>query len=503
MHLVRGVILVAVAGLGPGCGSRSELVDRIPCVTTADCAVSDLCQPVHCVAGHCEPAPPVTCDDRDPCTEDLCLPETGQCNFRPYSYDLDGDGHRGPRPGFLPGAPGACGDDCNDQAAEARPGGVERCDGLDNDCNGVVDDGAEFAPTSYPPVQVSSSALRLGSAGAMSFDGAFYGATFTGVSTKARGYFQGLTRSGSPTVGPLPLTNVGSDSYAGPLVWTGSMFATAWEDRRSHDYEIYFNRLDREGKKLGPDLRVSFGDDFSLHPDLLWNGREFMVVWDDQRDGEPRIWGQRIGLDGELLGDNVALTTDSLGESPSLVQGATRLGLVFKRGGLEEQTIAFRTVAPDFSEVGDLITVSSPGSVDPNAVFSGDRFVVVWSRYGSAGPGDAIWGATLKETGELLQSERPVTYGASFARTQSLLALGDRVLLVWAAEASDNYDLWAKLLTTDLMELTPAMALALTPGDSIGPLAAFGPDGDVGVLFDDQSSGTWQTYFSRLSCLPP
>ena len=32
------------------------------------------------------------------------------------------------------------GDDCNDEAAAAKPGGVEICDGLDNDCNSIVDD---------------------------------------------------------------------------------------------------------------------------------------------------------------------------------------------------------------------------------------------------------------------------------------------------------------------------------------------------------------------------
>jgi hypothetical protein len=497
-------LMVLTARLGAGCGSRSPLDEQVPrpCSTTQDCLTEDLCQPARCVAGYCQPAPPVVCDDQDPCTEDLCEPDTGRCSFRPYSYDLDGDGHRAPRPGYLPGAPGSCGDDCNDQSPLARPGGVETCDGLDNDCNGVVDDLAAFVPGSQQPVQVSGSELRLGSTGALTFNGQVYGATYTGLSTKSRGYFTGLTRSGSPALGAQPLTNVGSDSYAGPLVWTGSIFATAWEDRREGNYEIYFNRLDPQGKKLGSDLRVSVGEDFSLHADLAWNGREFLVVWDDQREGEPRIWGQRIGLGGELVGQNVKLTPDAVGESPVLVQGRTRLGLVFKRGGLAEQTIAFRTIAEDFSELGDLVGVSSPGSVDPGAVFSGDRFVVVWSRYASASPGDSIWGATLTETGEILESERRVTEGASFARSQSLLALGDRLLLIWAAEAGDNYDLYTKLLKLDLGALTPSVALTRTAGDAIGPTAAFGPSGDVGVLFDDQSSGTWQSYFTRLTCVP-
>jgi hypothetical protein len=508
VHLARRGLPKALAVLGVticlGCGARSPLAEHafVPCKTTDDCPLDDLCQPSHCEAGYCRPDPPVVCDDQDPCTEDVCVPDTGLCDFRPYSYDLDRDGHRAPRPGYAPGAPGSCGDDCNDQSPLAFPGGVEVCDGLDNDCNGVVDDLAGFAPGTGPPVQVSSSAFRLGSSGALAFDGQLYGATYTGLDTKSHGYFTGLARDGGPALASLALTNVGSDAYAGPLIWTGSMFATAWEDRRSGDYEIYFNRLDPQGKKLGPDLRVSNAPEFSLHPSLTWNGREFLLVWDDQRDGDLRIFGQRISIEGKLVGENVRLSPDAEGESPILVQGQTKLGLFFTLGGLAEQIIAFRTLAPDFSELGELVRVSSAVSVLPSAVFSGDRFVVVWSRKLGIDPGDSIWGAALSEAGEVMVSERRVTVGSSFARTQSILGLGDRLLLVWAAEVTDRYDLYAKLLRPDLAELTPASLLARTGSHSISPTAAFGPRGDVGVLFDGQSTGTWQSYFTRLTCVP-
>ncbi|MEI9949564.1 MAG: hypothetical protein WDO74_11430 [Pseudomonadota bacterium] len=86
------------------------------------------CARAECREGSCVPLPAIVCDDHDACTEDACDGQSGQCSFTPATLDLDGDGHRSPKPGFAPGAPGACGDDCDDRSASAHPGGSEACD---------------------------------------------------------------------------------------------------------------------------------------------------------------------------------------------------------------------------------------------------------------------------------------------------------------------------------------------------------------------------------------
>jgi hypothetical protein len=76
------------------------------------------------------------------------------------------------------------------------------------------------------------------------------------------------------------------------------------------------------------------------------------------------------------------------------------------------------------------------------------------------------------------------------------------VQLVFADDKDQNvgYELYAKQLSRDLVPLEAELRLTFAKGDSVGPLAAFGPSGDIGVLFDDYRDGYAHVYFARLGC---
>ena len=113
--------------------------------STASCSLAGLDHfRVGSCAGNC--AQLNTRDGLDPsgCHAWQC-DATGEFCELPRTVDRDHDGF----------SPIACGGtDCNDQDRDSVQGAVETCDGLDNDCNGIVDDVtmASSAPTPVPVV---------------------------------------------------------------------------------------------------------------------------------------------------------------------------------------------------------------------------------------------------------------------------------------------------------------------------------------------------------------
>lgn len=515
-----GAILFAACG-------RTELPvpDPLPatpeCFVDDDCpAIADRCSPVVCElvpgmiggGGLCVAQDPVDCDDDDVCTDDMCNPETGACEHTSAALDLDGDGYLGPISGQTAGASGACGDDCDDSNPSAFPGGLEVCDGVDNDCNGIIDDNASFIPLQDEPTRISGDVAPT-APGGLAYSGSSYAAIYSGSTNGFHVYQSMLTDQGQPIdPGEHLLTEVSGDSGGGPIVWVGDRYGVAWSDRRDGDYETYFSVLKEDGKKTLPDVRLSFAPGFSINAALAFDGKSFIVAWQDDRYGPFDVYAQRVSIDGVPIGDNVQLTDDGPGnESPSIAVGDTTVGVAWSGGNAVERFIQFRTYDGDLAPSSSLIRVTT-GQTE--AVYP----TLVWNKAHDGQPGSyvlawfdrtanpkAIYATVLSEAGETLIPARAVTSPGAFrSRYPFMRPLGDRLLLVYSddRDQNDGYELYARMISASLEPIGPEQRLTDAPKDSLYPVASFGPEGEVGILFrDDRSGGKHHEYFMRLGCV--
>ena len=107
------------------------------CQGTRKCAIAGL---TACSA----PVPATeTCNNLDDNCDGLTDPPNA-AGCTTYYADNDGDGFGGGKGDCLcanPGLETTQGGDCNDTSSAIHPGAKELCDGYDNDCNGITDDG--------------------------------------------------------------------------------------------------------------------------------------------------------------------------------------------------------------------------------------------------------------------------------------------------------------------------------------------------------------------------
>ncbi len=527
--LVKTRLGLQAAGLGfvlaivaQGCGARSELQ---PCQRDADCATLDWCATWACQYDEtihdkaCVAVQHTTCDDGDPCTTDACDKKTGACSNVPLTLDLDGDGHRGPLAGHQPGDPGSCGDDCDDTDPRAFPGNKEVCDGVDNDCDGIIDNGASYVPTLGSEFQLSKPSFDWAEPdsfvrGAATGDVrilATYDATLAGQLSP---FLQPLDATGKPAVEPSVLTGTDAAGSGTSVAWTGDCFGIAWSDRRDGNYEVYFALLDPTGKKMAPgDERITVSDGFSLYPSLVWTGQNFAMVWQEERsNGDFKLQGQRIGLDGKLIGNVVTLTSGATDDQgPSLAAGRTELGLVWVRRNGTAQSIVFE---PFGFDLGQLPSAPKPVSLTTPAMDGegssiaydkkNDRYVVAF--FDASPTKRTVYGALAGKDGSVVMPAVNVGQSPAQTRDVSLLALGDRVLFVYADDRDQNsgYELYAHTLAADLSsELSAPARVTAAPGDSIAPVLAFAADGTVLVMFRDDRGPNPAVFETGLKCVLP
>ena len=105
----------------PGKCSPAE---QLPCQSSADCPADQVCQWIN-------GCPICECASEDPtCTCPMCAPAANGWCVPAGCVDRDGDGFCGTQ-------------DCDDANSAVFPGAAEPCDGIDNDCDGQVDEACQ------------------------------------------------------------------------------------------------------------------------------------------------------------------------------------------------------------------------------------------------------------------------------------------------------------------------------------------------------------------------
>ena len=506
-------------GTGALGGTGGTSVPQHECATTAECPVLDPCAPPTCrldgtgsnAVLRCV-AMPLDCNDQNPCTRDECDSLTG-CTHEP-PRDEDGDGYIGEAP---EGAPAECGggEDCDDTRANVHPFANEICDGLDNDCNGGIDENDAYTFVRVAPVPISPPERGRATHGGLVFGEEAYAVSYNTTASPKRAFFKLITPFGQDASTEDEVSRINADAYAGTIEWSGENFFTAFSDaRQSGNYEVYAARYRSDGVKVQSDIRLTDAPDFSLNAAAVWTGDEYVVAWDDRRarrdGGVPQIFARRFSELGMPVGSEVLITSaGEWGEYPALALGDDRIGLAYVTVGADGVShVRFRALDSSFGQVGSLVDVpgSSSASYASIAVAAGQFFVSWAFTFAASMPGGAVHMATVSETSGAVVGGGPVTAGFTFVRGSTLVSLGNRVLVFYSGAGPDGaYELYGSTVGDNLLPTSPTR-LTFSDALSLFPFAARGPDGTVGIVFDEDRETpptSRRPHFMSVGCLPP
>jgi len=292
-----------------------------------------------------------------------------------------------------------------------------------------------------------------------------------------------------------------NNQYEPDIAFDGVNFMVVWHDYRGGVYpDIYGARVDTAGGVLDPDgIPVSVHANEQAWVDVALDGAEYLLVWEDQRDGVNwDIFGTRIDANGTILDlDGIAISTAAgRQERPAVTYGGGRFFVAWSdyrdsQWDIYGTRVSTAGVVEDDAAEG--IAISKPTNTQsrPDVAYGGGYFLTVWQD--NRGGVYDIYGARVAAaTGALADAGGIAISTAINEQTNPAVAFnGTRFLAVWEDTRGGAYDVYAsRVQTTGAVQDAAGLAVSTAAADQEKPVVA--SDGATWLVAwqDERNSGT-------------
>ncbi len=294
-------------------------------------------------------------------------------------------------------------------------------------------------------------------------------------------------------------------------------FVICWTDGRNDFGDIYAQRYSNSGEPLGTNFRVNE----DARSRTQWNpaiamdtGGNFVICWGDYRNGNWDIYAQRYSSSGDKLGGNFLVndypgtTGYCEGYSPAIAMDAGGDFIIcwqdYRNGDGD-------IYAQRYSSTGDPLGANFRVNDDVGASFQyypsiamdadGD-FAICWQDLRN-GDGD-IYAQRYSSTGDPLGANFQVNddVGSSWQRYPSVAMEGDGGFVIcWEDERNDNWDIYAQRYSSTGDPLGANFQVNDDVGSSWQWLPSIAMEGDGGfiICWQDLRNGDLDIYAQRYS----
>jgi hypothetical protein len=270
---------------------------------------------------------------------------------------------------------------------------------------------------------------------------------------------------------------------------------------------IVGQRVLTAGALMGPMLAISTPVDDQRQPVVAYNSidDEYLVVWHDRRAGNLDIWGQRVGLDGSLLGGSFAICSDTSPQlSPHVAYNLdTNQYLVVWEDRRTDADIYGQRVNANGSLDGAEVPIAGAGTTArrvPRVAFnpiSGEYLVV----YAYEAEINNIRGRSVPAAGIPTEAEFDIATGATDQNypdvaCRTLEPGGGGYLVIWRDTGGAQRDIKGERLN-QAGDLLGSLDICTQAGDQWTPVVAYSPDDDRYLVAWPDGRGTTRDVYGR------
>lgn len=206
-------------------------------------------------------------------------------------------------------------------------------------------------------------------------------------------YFQRYDASGARQGKKQQVNDFSDDGGQSPAIAmdNNGNFVIAWDDLRNESNNIYFQRFDTSGGKQGGNQKVSEHEGSQSRPEIVMHSSgNFIIAWDDGRDGDRDIYFQRYDVSGSRQANNQKANDDTGSEFQNnagiAIDGNGNFVIAWRdsRNGNPDiyfqRYDAFGIMQGDNQKAND-DAGSARQSYPAIAMEPGGNFVIVWQDY--------------------------------------------------------------------------------------------------------------------------
>ncbi len=291
---------------------------------------------------------------------------------------------------------------------------------------------------------------------------------------------------------------------------TRDEFLVVWQDSRQGNWDIYGQRVSNEGALSGSDFEISTATSGQCFPALAY-GSKYLIVWQDHRHGNWDIYGQCISSEGDQ-GDSFPIATaPGSQERPDVVYNSAKdeYLVIWQDSRHGSWDIYGRRISGQCSPLGNGFPISQEPERQwyPALAYNGggNQYLVVWWYDRSAAAGGDIYGQRLSPEGELLGIDFPISTAQGLQRFPDVAYsnFDNEYLVVWEDYRNPTgtaFDIYGQRVASDGEIKGDNFPISTAPDDQkLSTLAYNDLEDQCLVVWQDDRNYNWRVYGKLLA----